>query len=96
MTLTPRSREDASMEVQDPQLLIVIEKAIKGSDLPPKKTELRKALRKHPVTTREFEKALNHLEAAGKILIDKEGRTVWVAIDNPKLRKLVDSSVRLR
>jgi len=83
------------MAVRDAQLLITIEKVIKVSDLPPKKAELRRALPRH-TAPRAFEAALDHLRASGKVLVDKEGRVVWVAVDNERLRKLVDSAVRVR
>jgi hypothetical protein len=76
-------------------LSVLIEKAIKESDLPPTKTELRRTLPPN-TTTVALEEALNLLVGSGKVLIDRHGRTVWVAVDNERLRKLVDSAVRVR
>lgn len=40
-------------------------------------------------------KVLDYLEASNK-MIYKDERIVWVAADNPKLRRLIEASVRLR
>lgn len=77
------------------ETLLMIENAIKKADLPPKRTELWKSLpRKTMYQT--FKKALDYLDASGKIMIDRKKRVVWIAADNPKLSKLVDSSIRVR
>ncbi|MHB2036938.1 MAG: hypothetical protein ACYCPW_09400 [Nitrososphaerales archaeon] len=77
------------------EILIMIEKAIKEADVPPKKTELWKSLPKK-VMYQTFKKALDYLDLSGKILIDRRDRVVWVAVDNPKLQDLLDKGVRLR
>lgn len=40
--------------------------------------------------------AVHRLENEHKILIDPHGCIIWVAVDNPKLRRLIDSSVKLK
>ncbi len=75
--------------------MILIERTIKGSDLPPTKTELRKVL-PPDTTTAAFENALEILVTTGKVFIDRHGRIVWVAADNPKLKALFDSSVVIK
>ena len=69
MTLSPRSGEEHGHTVAgpDPHLLTMIEKAIKTSDLPPKKAALRKAVPRH-TAPRAFEAGLDHLEPLAKSL----------------------------
>ena len=43
-----------------------------------------------------FKRAIDYLDASGKIMIDKEDRVVWVAADSPKLRALFRMMVRVR
>ncbi len=75
--------------------LLPIEKKVKEADLPPKRTYLWKSLPRR-MMYQTFKRALDYLEASGKIMIDKDDRVVWVAIDNTKLQKLFDSAVRVR
>lgn len=75
--------------------LLMIEKTVKEADLPPKRTDLWKSLPRR-MMYQTFKRALDYLEASGKILIDKDERVVWVAMDNAKLQKLLDSAVRVR
>jgi hypothetical protein len=73
----------------------MVEGAIKESDLPPSKVQLWCSLpRKMMYQT--FLGVLRYLEASNKILFDKKGRVVWVAVDNPKLEALLKASVKLR
>jgi hypothetical protein len=76
-------------------LSTLIERAIKRSDLPPTKSELRKAL-PASTTAAAFENALDLLVASRKVLIDRHGMIVWVAVDNPKLKALFDSAVEIK
>jgi hypothetical protein len=77
------------------ETLLMIEKTIKEADLPLKRTELWKALPKK-MMYQTFKKALEYLDASGKIIIDGKGRVIWVAIDNPRLQKLFNRAVRVR
>lgn len=43
-----------------------------------------------------FKQILDYLEASNKIIYGKDNRIVWAAADNPKLRELLDRSVKLR
>lgn len=43
-----------------------------------------------------FKKAIEYLDASGKIMIDRDDRVVWVAADSPKLQELFDRAVRIR
>lgn len=77
------------------ETLLMIEKAIKEADIPPKRTELWKSLPKK-MMYQTFKKALDYLDASGKIIIDRRDRVVWVAADNPKLQDLFDKAIRVR
>ena len=77
------------------QTLLMIEKAIKEAEIPPKRTALWKSLPKRPMY-QTFKKAIDYLDASGKIMIDRNDRVVWVAADNPKLRELFDKAIRIR
>ena len=77
------------------ETIIMVESAIKESDLPPLKVQLWRSLpRKMMYQT--FLGVLRYLEASNKILFDGKGRIVWVAVDNPKLEALLKASVKLR
>jgi hypothetical protein len=77
------------------ETILMVESAIKESDLPPLKVQLWRSLpRKMMYQT--FLGVLRYLEASNKILFDGKGRIVWVAVDNPKLEALLKSSSRLR
>lgn len=92
---TQKSR--ASLATHSPTLdtVMMVESAIKGSDLPPSKMELWRSLpRKTMYQT--FIGVLDYLEASNKILFDGKRRIVWVAVDNPKLEALLKTSVKLR
>lgn len=77
------------------ETLLMIEKAIKDADLPPRKTELWRSLERKTMY-QTFEKALEYLCASRKIIIDKEGRVVWVAADSPELTELMNQATRVR
>ena len=77
------------------QTLLMIEKAIKEADIPPKRTELWRSLPRRPMY-QTFRKAIEYLDASGKIMIDRNDRVVWVAVDSPKLQELFDRAVPLR
>jgi hypothetical protein len=74
------------------QTLLMIEKAIKEADVPPKRTALWKSLPRRPIY-QTFKKAIDYLDASGKVMIDRNDRVVWVAADSPKLRALFDKAV---
>jgi hypothetical protein len=61
----------------------------------PTRTELWRSLPKG-MEYQTFKQILEYLEASNKIIFDKDDRIVWVAADNPKLKKLFERSVRLR
>lgn len=92
-----RSQQLGSSESHWPNLhtLLMIEKAIKEAEIPPRRTELWKSLPKRPMY-QTFKKALEYLDASGKIMIDRNDRVVWMAADSPKLREMFDRAIRVR
>jgi len=82
--------------LHEPQLdtILMVERAIKYSKDYPTKTELWRSLPKK-VQYQTFSRILDYLEASNKIIFN--GRTiVWIAADNPKLKRLFKSSKRAR
>ncbi len=75
--------------------LLMIEKTVKEAEMPPKRTDLWKLLPRR-MMYQTFKRALDYLDASGKILIDKDDRVVWVAADNAKLQELFERAVRVR
>ena len=82
--------------LHEPRLdtVLMVERAIKESGTYPNKRQLWKSLpRKMQYQT--FERIIDYLESSNKIIF--HGRSiVWVFADNPKLKKLIDESVRLK
>lgn len=60
----------------------------------PTKTQLWKSLPKG-MEYQTFKQIMDYLEASNKIIY-KDGKIIWVAADNPKLKELFEKSVRLR
>jgi hypothetical protein len=77
------------------QTLLMIERAIKEAEVPPKRTALWKSLPRRPMY-QTFRKAIAYLDASGKIMIDRNDRVVWVAAESPKLQALFDKAVPVR
>ena len=74
--------------------ILRVEKAIMDAEEYASRMELwRFLLRKIQYQT--FKRILQYLEASNKIIFD-EGRIVWIAADNPKLKKLLEESVKIR
>lgn len=74
--------------------ILMVERMIQRARSYPTKKELWQSLpRKLQYQT--FNRILDYLESSNKILLDK-GEIVWTFPSNPKLRKLLESSVRLR
>lgn len=82
--------------LHEPQLdtILMVERAIKNAEDYLTRTELWRSLpRKMQYQT--LKRILDYLEASNKIIFN-EKKIVWVAADNPKLKKLLESSVRVR
>ena len=60
----------------------------------PTRTELWQSLPRG-MEYQTFKQIMEYLEASDKIVY-KEGKIVWVAADNPKLKELFEKSVKLR
>jgi hypothetical protein len=72
----------------------MVEREIQRAKSYPTKKELWQSLpRKLQYQT--FNRILDYLEGSNKILLD-EGGIVWTFPSNPKLRRLLSNSVRLR
>ena len=82
--------------LHEPQLdtILMVEQAIKNSEDYSTKTELWKSLPKK-MQYQTFKRILDYLEASNKIIFN-EKKIVWVAVDNPKLKRLLATSVRVR
>lgn len=89
-----QQKVSATTHSQTLDSILMVESAIKNSNLPPSKMQLWRSLpRKMMYQT--FVGVLDYLEASNKILFDGKRRIVWVAIDNPKLETLIRMSVKL-
>jgi len=75
--------------------ILMVERAIKQSNIPPAKVQLWRSLPKR-MMYQTFQIILQYLEASNKIMFDGRRRIVWVAVDSPKLEELIRTGVRLR
>jgi len=82
--------------LHEPQLdtILMVEKAIKDARSYPTKKELLKSLPKQ-IQYQTFNRILEYLESSNKIVLNGR-QIVWVFPDNPKLKRLLEISVRLR
>jgi len=73
--------------------VLMVEDTIKRLDYYPTKNQLWRALPKM-VMWQTFGVIIDYLLKSNKIIIDsRDGRIVWVAADNPKLKKLFDNAI---
>src|SRR6266480_5706784 len=82
--------------LHEPRLdtILMVEREIQKAKSYPTKKELWQSLpRKLQYQT--FNRILDYLESSNKILLDK-GEIVWTFPSNPRLRRLLKGSVRLR
>jgi len=81
--------------LHEPQLdtIMMVEKAIKEAESYPTKKELLEALPKK-VQYQTFNRILDYLESSNKIMFNKR-RIVWIFPDNPKLKRLLETSVKI-
>jgi hypothetical protein len=59
---------------------------------------LAEAIMRHDCSlssSQTFNRILDYLESSNKIVYDKQ-KIIWVFPDNPKLKKLIETSVQLR
>ena len=88
---------EATQVIHRPRLdtVIMVEDTIKSMDYYPTKNQLWRALPKM-VMWQTFNVILDYLVSSNKIIITKDKKITWVAIDNKKLRKLFETSVDWR
>lgn len=84
------------MVLHEPKLdtILMVEKAIKDAVEYPSRMELWRSLPRK-IQYQTFKRILEYLEASNKIVFNK-GMIVWVAADNPKLKKLLEESMKIR
>ncbi|MFH0862366.1 MAG: hypothetical protein V1875_04975 [Candidatus Altiarchaeota archaeon] len=75
--------------------VLMIEDAIKNADGYKTKTQIWRSLPKK-VMYQTFQLTLSYLEKSNKVVIDKDGKVVWVFADNQKLKKTLLESVKVR
>ena len=71
----------------------MVEKAIKNAEEHPSKKQLKMALPKD-ITRQTFNLVLKYIENSGKIVI-KDGRIIWIAIDNPKFLRMLKKTIEV-
>lgn len=81
--------------LHEPRLdtILMVEKAIKDARNYPKRMELWRSLPKK-VQYQTFKRILEYLEASGKIIFN-DREIIYTGGDNPKLRALIESSIRI-
>ena len=85
------------MEVlHEPQLdtILMVEKAILDSEDYPTRMELWRSLPRS-VQYQTFKRILAYLEASGKITFNSK-KIIYTGVNNPKLKALMESSIRVR
>jgi len=82
--------------IHEPQLdtILMVEKAIREAESYPTKKELLQSLPKQ-IQYQTFNRILEYLESSNKIAYDGR-KIIWVFPDNPKLKKLMETAVKLR
>lgn len=81
--------------LHEPQLdtILMVEKAIKDAETYPTRKELWKSLPKK-VQYQTFKRILEYLESSNKIIFDNRS-IIWIFPDNPKLKRMLETSVKL-
>lgn len=84
-----------SKYLHEPQLdtILMVEKAIKETGSYPTKKELLESLPRK-IQYQTFNRIIEYLESSNKIVLNSR-HIVWVFPDNPKLKKLLETSVKL-
>jgi len=75
--------------------VLMVEDTIKKMDFHPTKNQLWRALPKM-VMWQTLNVILDYLIASHKIIIDKDGKIIWIFADNKKIRELLAKSVPYR
>ncbi len=81
--------------LHEPQLntILMVENAIKEAESYPTRKELLESLPKK-VQYQTFQRILEYLESSNKIMFNSR-EIVWIFPDSPKLKKLLETSVKL-
>lgn len=81
--------------LHEPKLdtILMVEKAIKEAEKYPSRMELWRSLPKK-IQYQTFKRILEYLESSNKIMFNKR-EIVWIFPDTPKLKKLLETSVKL-
>ena len=81
--------------LHEPQLdtILMVENAIREARTYPTKKALLKRLPKQ-IQYQTFNRILEYLESSNKIVFDGR-KIVWVFADNPKLKALLEGSIKL-
>lgn len=84
-----------SKYLHEPQLdtILMVEKAIRDAGSYPTKKELLESLPKK-IQYQTFNRIIEYLESSNKIVLNGR-RIIWIFADNPKLKKLLETSVKL-
>lgn len=82
--------------LHEPQLdtILMVENAIREAGSYPTKKKLLESLPKQ-IQYQTFNRILEYLESSNKIALNGR-QIIWVFPDNPKLKKLLETSVKLR
>ena len=82
--------------LHEPQLdtILMVENAIRKDKSYATKKELLQSLPKQ-IQYQTFNRILEYLESSNKIVFDGH-QIIWVFPDNPKLKRLLETSVKLR
>ena len=82
--------------IHEPQLdtILMVEKAIREAESYPTKKKLLQSLPKQ-IQYQTFNRILEYLESSNKIVYDGR-KIIWVFPDNQKLKKLLETAVKLR
>lgn len=91
-----RKEEMVQKILHEPQLdtILMVENAIREAKTYPTRRELLKSLLKQ-IQYQTFNRILEYLQSSNKIVFDGR-RIIWVFAENPKLRGLLEGSVKLR
>lgn len=83
-----------SLHIPNLNTVLMVERTLREHHEPMRKMQLWKAL---PKSTEypTFTYILGYLESHNLITFDNKGMIVWIAADNPKLREMLRTGVRL-
>ncbi len=88
--------QEGSKVLHEPKLdtILMVEKAIKEATEYPTRIGLWKALPRK-IQYQTFKRILEYLEASSKIIFNGKN-IVWCAVDNQKLKNLLETAVKVR